>query len=87
MRKIPALLFFFVLALSIPAALGQGATLYVNNTDPTCGGLSPCFSTIQAAINAAQSADTVTIQPGTYVEEINILKRTTLRVPARPIAS
>ena len=75
MRKTPALLFFFVLALSIPAALGQGATLYVNNTDPTCGGLSPCFSTIQAAVDAAQPADTVTIQPGTYIEAIDILDK------------
>ena len=34
---------------------------YVNNTDPNCGGNSPCFATIQAAVNAAH-AGTITWQ-------------------------
>ena len=31
------------------------------------------FSTIQAAINAAQTGDTVRVAPGIYVENINFL--------------
>lgn len=59
-----------------PPAGGQpGQTLYVNNTDPTCGGLSPCYGTIQGAVDAAGSGDRIVIQPGTYVEQVRIQKK------------
>jgi hypothetical protein len=32
---------------------GLGRTLYINNKDPACGGKSPCYTTIQAAVTAA----------------------------------
>lgn len=50
----------------------QGPVLYVNNADPTCGGRSPCFTSIQAAVDAAVSRDTIQIQAGTYVEQVRI---------------
>ncbi len=61
-----------VLAASGPAAAQTGITRYVNRTDPTCGGHSPCYATIQAAVNAVQAADTIQIQAGSYVEQVAI---------------
>src|SRR5262249_3427937 len=61
------------LALLTPsAAPAQGITRYANPTDPTCGGQAPCYVTIQAAVNAALAADTITLQAGTYREQVSI---------------
>ena len=38
---------------STPSSQQQGPTRYVNHTDPTCHGKAPCYTTIQAAVNAA----------------------------------
>jgi hypothetical protein len=64
------------LVLATPGtALQQGSTRYVNGADPTCGGHAPCFSTIQAAVVAAAAGDRIVIQPGTYVEQVNITSK------------
>ena len=44
----------------------------VNRTDASCGGRSPCYGSIQAAVNAAQAGDTVSIQAGAYVEQVSV---------------
>jgi RHS repeat-associated protein len=75
LRKIVGLFALLVLGLILVPALSSpqsGNTLYVNNTDPTCNGHSPCFSTIQAAVNAALSGETVQVQAGTYPEKITV---------------
>src|SRR5215470_17830303 len=60
-------------ALAIPApAEAQGITRYVNHTDPTCGGQAPCYTTIQAAVNAVLHSDTIQLQAGTYHEQVLI---------------
>src|SRR5712692_9803717 len=64
-----SLAFFF---LPAPSPQQIGRTLYVNRTDPGCGGHSPCFTTIQAAVNAALARDTIQIQAGTYPEKVAI---------------
>ena len=50
-------------------SLGGASTLYV---DPSgwCGGNTPCYTTIQAAINAAGSGVVIKIKEGTYNESI-----------------
>ncbi len=48
------------------AAPAQAATLCV---DPGGGG---CYTTIQAAINAASSGDTILVSPGSYTENLNV---------------
>lgn len=66
-----------VLSLAIfhPVSAQQlGRVLYVNKTDTTCNGRSPCYSRIQAAIDVSTSGDTIRIQPGTYPEQLNIQK-------------
>jgi hypothetical protein len=66
------LLSLFLFHLS-PVLLAQR---FVNGSG-TCAG-SPCYATIQAAINAAAAGETVTVEPGTYVENIVIAKGITL---------
>lgn len=75
MRKIVGLVGLLLLAVlfaSTPSSQQLGHTLYVNKTDPTCQNKSPCFTTIQAAVNAAFQGDSIQIQAGTYVERLTI---------------
>ena len=76
-RPTPLLLLALTLVISwvlvAPAGVAEGATVrYVDRTDASCGGRSPCYGSIQAAVNAVQAGDTVQIQPGAYVEQVNI---------------
>jgi len=45
---------------------------YVNKDDETCGGNTPCYPTIQAAIAAAETESTIRIVQGTFDEDIII---------------
>ena len=67
---IVSLLGAFFLPIAVTAQ--QPSTLHVNRTDPTCGGQSPCFTTIQAAINAAGPGNVIQIQGGTYPEKLEL---------------
>ena len=64
-----------LVAALLYAAPGQSATLYVSNSDSTCAVSSPCFATIQGAVNAAGAGDNVQIQSGLYPEQILISNR------------
>ena len=67
-----ALISLAVFFLPVLSPQGVGRTLYVNRTDATCLGHSPCFTTIQAAVNAAIARDTIQIQAGTYPEKVTV---------------
>ncbi len=54
------------------------STLWVDDDDPTCGGHSPCYQTIQEAVAAAQPGDTIKVRPGTYQGQIIISKDLTI---------
>ena len=54
------------------------ATLYVN-PDGICGGNSPCYTTIQAAVNAATAGDTIKVADATYSELVQVNKTLTLQ--------
>jgi hypothetical protein len=58
--------------LLLPRSAQAGVTRYVSNTDVTCHGQGPCYSTIQAAVDAAQSGDTIVTQAGIYRERVTI---------------
>lgn len=42
--------------------------VYVNNTDNTCGGNEPCYTSIQSAINYAAETASIRLAQGTYKE-------------------
>ncbi len=66
--------FMMTFGMSIPAFHSDGRILYVDDDDPSCGGFSPCYQTIQDAVTAAQSGDTIKVRPGTYTGQIGINK-------------
>ncbi len=76
--RIHQVFLFAVLVLTAAAAppsagISAAATVrHVNRADPGCGGHSPCYGSIQAAVNAAQPGDTIQIQPGTYLEQVTV---------------
>ena len=41
---------------------------YVSKTDSTCGNNSPCYSSIQSALNATAGGDIIKVSQGTYAE-------------------
>ena len=78
MRRLLGLASFLLLGLFISPSLviAQAPTiLYVNRTDPTCGGNSPCYTTIQLAVNAALAGDIIRIQAGGYPEKVSIASK------------
>ena len=64
----------FTILASHVSAQQSGRVLYVNRTDAQCGGLFPCYATVQAAIDAAISRDSIRIQPGIYPEQLAVQK-------------
>jgi hypothetical protein len=69
---LPVLILSLFLLLPTASLQQQSRILYVNNADPTCQGQTPCYATIQAAVESAQAGDAIRIQAGTYQEQVNI---------------
>jgi hypothetical protein len=63
--------------VTLGAGAAQAATRYVN-PDGLCGGNSPCYTTIQAAVNAASSGETIEVADATYNELVQVTKTLTL---------
>ena len=74
MRKLLGLVTAFTLFCPWSVESQQQTILYVNRTDPSCDGKSPCYSTIQTAVDVAQPGSVIRIQAGTYPEQISIEK-------------
>jgi hypothetical protein len=55
-----------LLALRTPIARANPGVLYVSATDPTCGGESPCYTSLQAAVNHASDGDGIRVAAGIY---------------------
>lgn len=67
----------------------QTTKAWVDDDDLTCGGNSPCFRTIQAAVDAIQlqphQSGTVYIRPGLYREHIVLTKNVKLEGAGREL--
>jgi len=46
--------------------------IYVDKTDETCGGKTPCYTSIQQAINASSNRSVIMIVEGNYSEDVTI---------------
>lgn len=71
-RIAASLVLLALLALAFwPASTSAGGIIYVD-AGGTCGGESPCFDTIQEAVNNASPLTDVLVMPGTYAESVNL---------------
>lgn len=52
--------------------------VYINKDDATCGGNTPCYTTMQDGINAAASGSTVKVAQGVYNEDVTVDSSKTL---------
>ena len=60
---------------------------HVSGSDPTCGGRTPCYGSILAALADARPGDTVRVQAGRYREAISIRDRRDVVLEADPGAA
>jgi pectinesterase len=56
----------------VAPAYAQGSRYVDNNPTRQCGGNTPCYATIQAAVDAANSGETIYVYPGTYSESVDL---------------
>ena len=70
----------FVLTFLFPAISysQQPTILYVNRTDPSCGGNSPCFRSHSVGNHRSATGNIVRIQAGTYTEQVTISNKNTV---------
>jgi len=67
------LAFLGLMGLGGGVASSTPGELWVDD-DPGCGGHSPCFSSIQEAVDAASTSATIWVRPGLYEETVTITK-------------
>ena len=77
-------LVLLLLTLMVSGAPGRSAaaaevTFYVDNLT-SCAGLTPCFTTIQGAVDAAGPDTAVEVFPGVYHEGVRIVAKTGLEL-------
>ncbi len=78
-NKIPTLVPFMLLLILLvgaSTAVAPPSFLYVDDVDDGLGGN---FSTIQEAVNAAVSGDTILVYPGTYAENVDVFRELTIQ--------
>ncbi len=65
---------FLVVMLSgvlLAGVTAEGQTVRYVNSNGDCAGSTPCYASIQGAIDASSNGDEIVVQPGTYYETIN----------------
>ena len=67
MKKVMFRVCFLVFGFILNGSMVLAVDVYVESSG-SCGGKTPCYSTIQGAINAANSGDTIKVAQGIYAE-------------------
>ena len=73
-----------ILGLAFSGAQPVGEVLWVDD-DPRCQGHTPCFSSIQEAVEAASFGATINVLQGTYEENVLITKSLTLYAQSKEV--
>ena len=69
-----SILLFFMAASTVASA-----TIRYVNHDGLCGGHSPCYITIQLAVNASAPGDVILVAAGVYNENVTVMTTLTLK--------
>lgn len=72
-QKLLQLEFLFVLLMLLSVTKINAINRYVNPSG-SCGGNTPCYTTIQASINASLAGDVIYVAAGTYTGSVNVNK-------------
>lgn len=72
MHRLTLALILGLATLAFTSALAPVARAANLTVQPACGGAPSCFTTIQGAVNAAATGDTISIAAGVYREHVSI---------------
>jgi parallel beta-helix repeat protein len=70
--RVTVLLSLLVCLVAVVPVYAQGNRYVDKNATRQCGGNTPCYTSIQAGVDAAKSGDTIYVYPGKYDESVNL---------------
>ena len=62
-------------AAARPSAAPAGLVVRYVDDDAGCDGQRPCYDHLQAAVDAADDGDVVSVAPGTYTETVSVIDK------------
>ena len=85
MKRSILLAMFLLASFLLRPLYAQTPTRFVNGTDGTCDGNSPCHGSIQDAVDAAAAGEVIEVQTSAeYQENVLVVSRSDLTIQNRP---